>query len=157
MTTLRILAVIMICLVAVPAIAQDTPADNMDIVRDALRAQKKVLIAENMPLTESEATAFWPIYEEYQGALKVINDSDIKLIEEYATNWNMDSMTDEIAEKLTKKSLANRGERLKLQDKYFSKFAKVITAKKAARYYQLENKIRAVIDYDLAAQIPLVD
>ena len=157
MPALRFIAAILICLVAVPAFAQDTPADNMDIVRDAIKAQKKLLIAENMPLTEAEATAFWPIYEEYQAALKAIVDSDIKVIEEYATNYNTDGMTDEIADKLIKQSMANESSRLKLQEKYYSKFSKVISAKKATRYYQLENKIRAVINYDLASQIPLVD
>ena len=157
MTTLRIIAAIMICIVAVPALAQDKPADNMDIVREALAAQKKLLISENLPLTEDEATAFWPIYEEFQAALKTTNDADMKVIEEFAQYYNTDTMTDEIAEKLIKKSMANKGERLKLQDKYFSKFLKAIPAKKVARYYQLENKVRAVIDYDLASQIPLID
>ena len=113
MPALRFIAAILICLVAVPAFAQDTPADNMDIVRDAIKAQKKLLIAENMPLTEAEATAFWPIYEEYQAALKAIVDSDIKVIEEYATNYNTDGMTDEIADKLIKQSMANESSRLK--------------------------------------------
>jgi hypothetical protein len=157
MTTLRIIAAILICVVAVPAFAQDKPADNMDIVRDAIAAQKKLLIAENLPLTEGEASAFWPIYEEFQVELKKIADSDIKLIEEFAKYYNSDTMTDEIAEKLIKDSMANDGARLKLKDKYFSKFLKAVPAKKVARYYQLENKVRAVVNYDLAAQIPLVD
>lgn len=157
MTSLRVIAAILICLFAVPAFAQETPADNMDIVRDALRAEKKLLIAENMPLTETEATAFWPIYDEFQIALKAINDADIAVIEEYAKNFNTDGMTDEIADKLIKQSMTNSADRLKLQKKYYDKVAKILSGKKAARYIQLENKIRAVVNYDLAAQIPLID
>jgi hypothetical protein len=157
------LAVILICLVAVPLFAQDkaaeeaaaAPTNNMDIVRDAIRAEKKVLIAENMGLTEAEATAFWPIYEKYQDAQKALGDRDIKLIKEYAANY--EAMTDEVAEKLIKEAIDIDQERVKLAHTFLPKFQKVLGGKKVARYYQLENKIQAVIDYDLAAQIPLVD
>ena len=153
------LAVILICLVAVPLAAQDkaadAPADNMEIVRDALRAEKKALIAENMDLTQAEADAFWPVYDKYQGAQKKLGDRSIKLIEEYAESYL--TMTDEVAAKLLKESMSIDLDRNKLQQKFFPEFTKVLGAKKAARYYQMENKILAVIQYDLATQIPLMD
>jgi len=156
MKSLVYLVGILVCLVAMPVAAEDTtPANNMEIVRDAIRAEKKVLIAENMQLTEAEATAFWPVYDEYQGEQKKLIDRWIKLVEEYAANYI--SMTDEVAEKLMKESMSIKKDRLQLEHQYFPKFNKVISAKKTARYYQLENKIKAVVDYDLAAQIPLVD
>ena len=48
------------------AFAQDKSADNMAIVLEKVRADKKLLVAANMELTEQEAAAFWPVYEAYQ-------------------------------------------------------------------------------------------
>lgn len=157
MKPLSIIAAILVCFAAFPVLAQDQPADNMEIVRDAIRAEKKALIAENLGLTESEATAFWPVYDEYQQAIKKINDERIALIEAYAEAYNAGTMNDESAENMIKKSMQLDGDYLKLVESYYPKFVKVLPAKKVARYYQIENKIRAVIQYDLAAGIPLVD
>jgi hypothetical protein len=46
----------------VSGIGQDKPADNMQIVLEKVRADKKLLVSENMQLTEAEAKAFWPVY-----------------------------------------------------------------------------------------------
>lgn len=133
----------------------DTPADNMQLVRDKLQADKKLLIAENMNLTESEAKAFWPVYESYQKDLIALNDRVLKNIGDYAAN--VDKMTDDTAKKLVTDHLAIEGDRQKLRQSYLPKFAKVLPYKKVMRYYQLENKINAVVMYEAAKQIPLVD
>jgi hypothetical protein len=83
---------------AVPALAQDNPADNMQIVREKIRADKKLVVAETMGMTESEAKAFWPVYEAYQRDLAKINDRTIKLIDEYAENYG--AMSGQAAKKL---------------------------------------------------------
>ncbi len=160
MKYVSILAVLLVMSLVLPLAAQeqkpaDKPADNMAIVRDALRAQKKVLVAENMQLTESEAAAFWPVYEEYQNEMKGVGDRMVKLIENYAATHKV--MTDDTAAKLLKELLAVQTDRVKLQEKYLPKFEKVLPMTKVARYYQIENKVRAVVDYDIASEIPLVE
>jgi len=155
MKYVSMLAVLLIASLALPLAAQqEKPADNMDIVREALRAEKKVLVAENMQLTESEAAAFWPVYEEYQTEMKAIGDRMVKLVEAYAAAYK--AMNDETAAKLVKELLSIQSDRAKLAEKYLPKFQKVLPIAKVARYYQIENKIRAVVDYDVASQIPLV-
>jgi len=156
MKYVSILAILLVVCLALPLAAQqqEKPADNMDIVRAAIRAEKKVLIAENMQLTESEAKAFWPVYDEYETALKGIGDRSVKLIENYATIYQV--MTDDGAAKLLKEFMSIQGDRLKLQESYLPKFQKVLPAVKVARFYQIENKIRAVVDYDVASEIPLI-
>ncbi len=62
----RLGALIVLMAAAATAMAQDQPASNMDILRDKLKADKKLLVAENLGLTEGESQKFWPIYEEYQ-------------------------------------------------------------------------------------------
>jgi len=155
MKYVSILAALLVFSLALPLAAQqEKPADNMSIVREAMRADKKVVVADNMQLTEPEAKAFWPVYEEYQTEMTAVGDRMIKLIEDYAASY--EAMTDETAGKLLKEMMSVQGERLKVQEKYLPKFQKVLPMTKVARFYQIENKLRAIVDYDLAAQIPLV-
>ncbi|HSF29152.1 MAG TPA: hypothetical protein VLK82_01575 [Candidatus Tectomicrobia bacterium] len=133
---------------------QDRPADTMQLVRDKIRADKKLLIAENLALTESEAKAFWPVYDRYQQELSTLNDRTITLIKNYASNYQ--TMSDQAAKRLVDESLAIEAARQKLRRAYLPKFRKVLRDKQVARYYQLENKIHAAVSYELAADIPLV-
>ena len=152
-----VLAVALIAIMAVsvmPALAGDTPADNMEIFREKVRADKKLVVAAAMQLTESEAKAFWPVYNDYQKALTKLGDRTLSMIEEYAKNYQ--TMTDGAATKMVDDYLKLRADRLKLMESFLPKFKKVLSPKKLARFYQLENKIRAAINYGLAAQIPLV-
>ena len=155
MKCVSMLAILLVIFLAIPLAAQEEkPADNMDIVRAAIRAEKKVLVAENMQLTETEAKAFWPVYEEYETAMKGIGDRTVKLIENYATIHQV--MTDDGAAKLLKEFMSIQSERLKLLESFLPKFQKVLPATKVARFYQIENKVRAVVDYDIASEIPLI-
>jgi hypothetical protein len=135
--------------------AGDKPADNMQIVRDKLHADKKFLIATNMKLTESEAKLFWPVYDSYQKDLIKLNDRVIKNISDYAANF--DKMSDDLAKKVVTEHLAIESDRVKLMQSYLPKFAKTLPYKKVMRYYQLENKISAVVYYEAAKKIPLAD
>jgi hypothetical protein len=138
----------------VSTLAQDNPADTMQLVRDKIRADKKLFIAENLQLTELEAKAFWPVYENYQKRMNALNDRMIKLIKDYANN--LQTMSDQTAKRLMDESLAIEAERLKLRQAYLPRFRKVLREKQVARYFQLENKIQAAVSYELAAEIPLV-
>jgi hypothetical protein len=140
--------------VALPAAAQGQQADTMQMLRDKIRADKKLLIAENLPLTEAEAKAFWPVYENYQKEMSALNDRMIKLIREYANNYQ--AMSDQTAKKLMDEYLAIDAARLKIRQAYVPRFRKVLREKQVARYYQLENKVQAAVNYELAAEIPLV-
>ena len=136
--------------------AQDKPADNMQILRDKVRADKKLLVATNMELTESEATGFWPIYEQYQKDLQKINRRLANLVESYAADFRSKSLTDDKARKLIDESVGIELAEAKLKSEYAPKLSKVLPAKKVARYLQIENKIRAVVKYDLASGVPPV-
>ncbi len=137
-------------------IAQDKPADNMAIVMEKVRADKKLLVAANMNLTEQEAAGFWPVYESYQKDLGALNDRTRKAIASYADAYNQGTVPDETAKKLLNEVLAIEGAEVDMRKSYVPKFEKVLPAAKVARYYQVENKIRAAIKYELAEGIPLV-
>jgi len=150
-----ILAAITIWVVS-PVVSQDKPADNMQILRDKVKADKKLVVAANMELTDSEAKGFWPVYEEYQKTLATINQRIGKLIESYAADYQANTLTDDKAKKLIDELVAIEQAEGGLQASYAPKLSKVLPGKKVARYLQIENKIRAVIKYELASNIPLV-
>jgi predicted outer membrane protein len=154
--TLGIAVAIVLFGVAQVGAAQDKPADNMQILRDKLRADKKVVVAANMELTESEAKGFWPIYEQYQKDLQKINQRIVKLLESYADDFHKKSLTDDKAKKLIDEAVAIEQAEANLKSAYAPKLGKALPVKKVARYLQIENKIRAVIKYDLAQGVPLV-
>jgi hypothetical protein len=138
----------------VPALAQDKPADNMQIVREKVRADKKLLVAANMDLTESEAKAFWPVYEKYQKELFLLRTRTAKLIKDYADAY--ETMSDDKAKTLLDELMIIESLGVKLRKTYLPKFRQALPEKKVARYYQIENKINAALNYELAANIPLM-
>ena len=136
--------------------AQDKPADNMQILRDKIRADKKLVVATNMELTESEAKSFWPIYEQYQKDLQKINQRMVNLLESYADDFRNKSLTDDKAKKLIHEAAAIDQAEANLKSTYAPKLGKVLPVRKVMRYLQIENKIRAVVKYDIASGVPLV-
>jgi hypothetical protein len=151
-------AVAAAAVLASPAVvAQEQAADNMAIVMEKVRADKKLVVAANMKLTEQEATGFWPVYEAYQKEIGALNDRTRDAIKSYAAAYNQGAVPDDTAKKLLGEVLAIEGAELDMRKSYVPKFEKVLPAAKVARYYQIENKIRAAIKYELAEGIPLVE
>ena len=140
-----------------PAVSQEKSADNMQILRDKVKADKKLVVAANMDLTESEAKGFWPVYEQYQKDLATINQRIARLIESYAADYRANTLTDDKAQKLTAELVAIQKADGELPASYVPKLSQVLPPKKVARYLQIENKIRAAVKYELAANIPLVE
>lgn len=152
-------AAVVIMLMGLPSIslaAQDKPADNMQILRDKLKADKKLVVATNMELTESEAKNFWPIYDEYQKELQKINRRIANVLESYAADFRSKSLTDDKAKKLIDEANAIEQAEVNLKSTFAPKLSKALPVIKVARYLQIENKIRAVVKYDLAQGVPLV-
>jgi hypothetical protein len=156
MKSLQLFVFALAALVAVPVLGQDKPASNMEILRQKIRADKKLLVAANMDLTESEAKAFWPIYDEYQKDLQGINERLGQAIQSYADAYNKKTLTDQQAKQLLDEALAIQQAEVNLRKTYADKLAQVLPARVVARYIQIENKIRAAINYELAEAIPLV-
>jgi len=150
------LAAVITVLVVSPVLSQDKRADSMQILRDKVKADKKLLVAANMELTESEAKGFWPVYDGYQKKLTEINRRIGWLIESYAADYRANTLTNEKAKKLTSELVAIGKAEAELQAASVPKLSKVLPAKKVARYLQIENKIRALVKYELADAVPLV-
>lgn len=141
---------------AMPAWNQDKPANNMEIVHEKLKADKKLIVSQYMELTEAEAKSFWSVYEDYQKDLQKIHERLGALLKSYAADYRSKSLTDEKAKKLLDEWIALEQDEVKQRSAFIPKITKALPAKKAARYLQIENEYRMLLRYDLAATVPLV-
>ena len=151
-TTFLLAAVVVFGMVGIAQSAADT---NMEILLQKVKADKKLLVASNMGLTDEEGAKFWPLYDEYQKELDQLNRNIGKTIKEYADAFNMGPLPDDQAKKLMNEVLTIEETEVKAKRSYADKISKVIPAAKTARYIQIENKIRALLKAELAKEIPL--
>ncbi|PYT00770.1 MAG: hypothetical protein DMF63_05545 [Acidobacteria bacterium] len=141
-------------------LAQETAATPdvdkyIGLLRKDLRSGKKQFIAANITLTDTEATAFWPIYDRYAAENERINNDRLTLLKEYAAN--IDKLTDGQALALNNKSLAIDSSFTSLRQRYIPQFVKVLKGKNLARFFQIDKRIGLLIDLQLAAGIPIVE
>ena len=149
-----IMTVFLVTFAAGVAVAQDKPADNSDIIREKVRADKKLLVSEALQLSESEAKSFWPVYNSYQSDMIEHYNRVSALISTYSAAYQ--TMTDETATKLLKDFVTLETAHAALLNKYLPRFQGVLPPRKVARFYQVENKLRALVNYELAREIPLI-
>jgi len=136
--------------------AQTTDTTNMEILLQKIRADKKLVVAQNLQLTDAEGKVFWPVYDAYQKDLQQINQRLTNMILAYADAYNKGPVANDVAKKLIDEALAIDDAEAKLKSSSAPKILAVLPATKAARYIQVENKIRAAVRWELAANIPLV-
>lgn len=127
---------------------------NVALMRQDLRSQKKQLIAANLQLTDAEATKFWPVYDQYTAELTKLGDQKYALIKEYGLGYG--TLTNEQALSMMKRSLALDEQIAQLRTKYVPIFNQVIPGTKTATFFQLDRRITNLIDLKVASQIPLV-
>ena len=136
-------------------LAQDEPANNLAKIHEQLSADKRAIVGKYMTLTDSEAKGFWPVYEAYQADLLKINQRLLDLLQSYAAEYRAQSLTDEKAAKLLDQWIAFEQDDAARRASYVPRLLKVLPARKAARYLQIENEYRIVLRYDLAVRVPL--
>jgi Spy/CpxP family protein refolding chaperone len=147
--------------VALPALPQQAAAPppaaapaSVDEVRQALRTDKRGLVERNMHLTAEEAKKFWPIYDSYQQELDRVVQRENRLILDFINAE--DSMTDANAKRIAREMLRAEDDEQSLRAKQLRRMLAVLPAKKAVRYLQIENKLRALQRYDIAERMTLV-
>jgi hypothetical protein len=138
---------------AAPSFAQSA-TDELELVRVIIQAERKAVVATNMSLSDAESEAFWPVYNEFETAVRSVNDKRVKILTELARNF--ETLTDEQATDLLEQSFKFKQERVKVRKSYMKKFGKVLSGKQLARFYQIDGKIDTIIDFDIARAVPLV-
>ena len=136
------------------AAAEKATDDAVQLLRQDIRSDRKQLVAANLPLTDTEATKFWPVYDRYTAEVTKLNDSRYALVKEYAQNYR--TLTDAQADSLIKRFLASDEAVAQLRTKWIGEFEKVISSKKTATYFQIDRRLGMLIDLQVASEIPLI-
>jgi Spy/CpxP family protein refolding chaperone len=140
-------------LAAIPAPAQ-TVAEKLEITRDGIERQRRVIVAGSLPLTSAEEKAFWPLFDEHQKELRTLDMRADRLIADYVAEY--ERLTDEHARAMLDEMVRLDEDRARLRRRWVDRMAKALPPRKLARYFQIENKLEALVRADLTRQIPLV-
>jgi len=127
---------------------------DLALVRRNLRAEKKKILAANVPLTETEATKFWPVYDQYAADMSKHYDEFYAVIKDYAANQK--TLTDAQAVSMIKKWSDIQVEVAQTRQKWVPAIEKVIPGKKAALFFQIDRRLYALMDLQVASEVPLV-
>ncbi|MGB7750480.1 MAG: hypothetical protein WCF88_02930 [Candidatus Acidiferrales bacterium] len=133
---------------------QKATAQDIELMRKDIRSMRKQLVAANLKLTDTEATKFWPVYDQYIAELVKINNTKYQLLQEYFNSYGQ--LTDEQADSMTTRLLKLDVSVAELRQKYQPMFRAAVPAKVAASFFQLDRRIAMMIDLQLGSQIPLV-
>jgi len=128
--------------------------DEINLLQSAYGMEKRAIVEGTMKLTEAESAGFWKVYEEYEASRKEYGKKRVAIIVDYAKSY--DGMTDEKASELVKASLSNQMTLNKLQQSTFTKLAKVVGAKRAAQFTQVESYLETVIRLKISDEIPFI-
>ena len=143
---------------SMPTFATDDSKNiDMQELRQKISIDKRQIVENNMHLTDTEAKAFWPIYDAYQNDLQQINQRIANLINSLALAENMGAVLNSTAKTLLDEAIAIQLDEAKLRKSYVPKLSKALPLTKVARYSQIEFKIRAIVYYELAGAIPLIE
>ena len=147
--------VIAICLAVVPNVWSQSEDDRaIELTRSAIQAERQAILATNLELDEKESAVFWPLYEEYRKALEPAINTRVELLNKYFASY--ETLTDKEATALLNKHLAREQEVLKVRSAYAKKMNKSLSGKTVARFFQIENKMDLIVEYELAGEIPLI-
>jgi hypothetical protein len=153
MKSLVVVFMMALMLFAAPAVRAQVQSE-IALTRAEIQTERQAIVAENLPLTEDQAKAFWPVYRAYREEMGKLGDRTVALIEDYAKNY--ETMTDVKAMALIKEMFEIQKKEIAVKTAWTPKFEKVLPGKAVARFFQIENKLDLIVRVEVAAEIPLV-
>jgi hypothetical protein len=127
---------------------------DIQLLRSDVQSVKNQIIADTMQFTDAESKVFWPVYRDYARDQQVIGDDRVQLISDYAKNY--DSLDDPKAKDMVQRMISIEDRNLNLREDYWPKFMNALGAKRAAKFYQVDNRISLIINLQLTDEIPLI-
>jgi hypothetical protein len=137
-----------------PEQAKPLTDDDIRLMRQDLQSIKSDVIRHTMLFSEAEDKAFWPVYNEYAGEQHSIADKRLAVIKDYAQHF--DTLTDADASSLSRRMLQVEDDTQALRKKYLPKFESALGAKRAAKFFQVDNRLSMIVNVQLASEIPLI-
>ena len=125
------------------------------MLQQDINAQRRQIVAANLPLTTDESAKFWPVYDQYIAEITKISEGRYAQIKEYAANYA--TLSDQQAVDYITQLSATDKARIELRLKYWPNFEKVLAKKKAAMFLQLDRRIQMMIDLQRSGRIPLIN
>ncbi|MGA8205120.1 MAG: hypothetical protein WB812_11415 [Woeseiaceae bacterium] len=161
-TLVRVLLVAVGACAFTVAPAQDSAvqAQEDQLLADArtlLQEGRKDIVGFELHLSDEEAAAFWPVYDDYRKSVLENRNRYADLIVEYVRRHRAGDISEAYAAQLIDDVLDVKADLVKRQKKFVKRFRKVLPVRKVARFYQLEQKLDAEIDAQLAVVVPLMD
>ena len=127
--------------------------DMIEVLRSQIAADRQAVVAANLNIPEDMSRKFWPLYREYHDRRDALMDRRVALLTKFRDNYV--GLTAKQADEILKEAMRLENDLLKLKKKYLKKFRKVLTARSTLRYFQIENKLDAVVNYSIAEVVPL--
>lgn len=128
--------------------------DDIKLLRADVQDAKDSIIKDTMQFTGPEAAAFWPVYQDYSKQQHALADERLGIITDYAQH--IENMNDATAQSLTNRMMQLEDETQELRKAYFPKFVKALGAKRAAKFYQVDNRLTLMVEVQLASEVPLI-
>jgi hypothetical protein len=154
MKHLIVVLAVLVAAFAPAVVSAQTADDAIQLTRSAIQTERQAVVAANLGLNESESAVFWPLYRDYRNAVNQAADARVDILRRLFSNY--ETLTDDEAMSLLDDHLALEKEMLKIRTSYAKKMNKVLAGRTVARFFQIENKMDAIIDYEMAGEIPLV-
>ena len=154
-TVSAIIAMAIVISLYAPVASAQQDRDEMEVMRSQIATKRQALVAENLQLSEAESEKFWPVYRDFQYERAPLIDRRLENIKSFRDNY--ETMTDDQARSIVDAVVKYEEDMLKLTRKFIREFRKVLPERKVMRYLQIERKLDAVIDFDLARVIPLTE
>ena len=133
--------------------AQESVKADEQIIIKQVQTDRRAVYAQNLALTDAESTAFWPIYDEYELAIKKVTDARLELLDQYAAKY--DTLTDADAAAMLATRMKLDKDALAIKQKYAKRIEKALPAVKALRYVQLQDRIDNILAGNMYSLIPL--
>ena len=143
----------MVAMLGAVAVAQENPPSQKQLDIADLRAQRKAVVGANMKLSDKEATAFWPLYQQYEDAMDKVDKRHAQEIKDYAKNYQ--NLTDAQANQKLDEVLQVSQDRLDVQKEYVPKFRAALPGITVTRFFQVDNKLHALVQCQIAQLVPL--
>ena len=149
--TVMFMITVAVMFVAGPANTQ--VRDETILTYEVLTEEWIDLIAGVLDLTEAEAEAFWPIYQEYAAVKGALWDERIDVIKLFLSGY--DTMGPEVARGLLGASFEIDTKMVALERAFADRFDDVLPPAKVVRLFQAENKLETMMSMEIAKDIPL--
>ena len=154
MKHLIVVLAVLVAAFAPTVVSAQTADDAIQLTRSAIQTERQAVVAANLGLNESESAVFWPLYRDYRNAVNQAADARVDILRRLFSDY--ETLTDDDAMSLLDDHLAFEKEMLKIRTSYAKKMSKVLSGRTVARFFQIENKMDAIIDYEMAGEAPLV-